>query len=67
MPSADTLCYPDGVAVDTNGNVYVSDSGNGRLLEYDNPLAMTPGTPGVPGSAGDVTAVGRSMPVAALL
>ncbi|MGC2492539.1 NHL repeat-containing protein [Candidatus Binatus sp.] len=56
MPSADSLCYPDGVAVDTNGNVYVSDSGNGRLLEYDNPLAMTPGTPGVPGSAGDVTA-----------
>ena len=56
MPSADTLCYPDGVAVDADGNVYVSDSGNGRLLEYDNPLSMTPGTPGVPGSAGDVTA-----------
>ena len=56
MPSADTLCYPDGVAVDADGNVYVSDSGNGRLLEYDNPLLPTPGTPGVPGSAGDVTA-----------
>ena len=56
MPSADTLCYPDGVAVDADGNVYVSDSGNGRLLEYDNPLSLTPGTPGVPGSAGDVTA-----------
>ena len=55
-PSADSLCYPDGVAVDADGNVYVSDSGNGRLLEYDNPLSMTPGTPGVPGSAGDVTA-----------
>ena len=54
--SADTLCYPDGVVVDANGNVYVSDAGNNRLLEYDNPLAMTPGTPGVPGSAGDVTA-----------
>ena len=55
-PSADTLCYPDGVAVDADGNVYVSDSGNGRLLEYDNPLSLTVGTPGVPGSAGDVTA-----------
>ena len=54
--SADTLCYPDGVAVDGDGNVYVSDSANGRLLEYDNPLSLTPGTPGVPGSAGDVTA-----------
>lgn len=56
QPSADTLCSPDGVAVDADGNVYVSDSGNGRILEYDNPLSMTPGTPGVPGSAGDVTA-----------
>ena len=54
-PSADTLCNPDGVAVDGDGNVYVSDSSNGRLLEYDNPLASPPGTPGVPGSAGDVT------------
>ena len=55
-PTADTLCYPDGVAVDADGNVYVSDSSNGRLLEYDNPLSLTVGTPGVPGSAGDVTA-----------
>lgn len=54
--SADTLCDPNGVALDSDGNLYVSDSGNGRLLEYDNPLALTPGTPGVPGSAGDVTA-----------
>jgi sugar lactone lactonase YvrE len=54
--SADTLCYPDGVAVDADGNVYVSDSGSGRILEYDNPLSLTPSTPGVPGSAGDVTA-----------
>jgi sugar lactone lactonase YvrE len=56
IPSADTLCDPDGVTLDGNGNLYVSDSTNGRILEYDNPLAPTPGTPGVPGSAGDVTA-----------
>lgn len=56
VPSADTLCYPDGVTVDSDGYVYVSDSGNGRLLEYNNQLARTPGTAGVPGSAGDVTA-----------
>ena len=29
---------------------------NSRVLEYDNPLALTPGTPGQAGSAGDVTA-----------
>ena len=55
-PSADSLCFPQGVAVDADGNVYVSDSGDGRILEYNNPLSMTSGTPGVPGSAGDVTA-----------
>lgn len=56
IPSADTLCYPDGLAVDRNVNVYVSDSVNGRVLEYDNPLSLIPGTPGVSGSPGDVTA-----------
>jgi hypothetical protein len=55
-PSADTICNPAGVAIDANGNLYVSDAGNGRLLEYDNPLALTSGTPSVPGSAADVTA-----------
>ncbi len=55
-PSADSLCFPEGVAVASDNNVYVSDSANGRLLEYNNPLSMTPGTPGIPGSAGDVTA-----------
>jgi sugar lactone lactonase YvrE len=56
FPTSDTLCLPKGVAVDTAGNVYVADTDNNRLLEYDNPLAAGGGTPGTPGAAGDVTA-----------
>ena len=37
--TASTLCSPRGVAVDRNGNLYVSDSSNNRVLEYDAPLA----------------------------
>jgi hypothetical protein len=29
------LSYPHGVAVDLNGNIYISDSGNNRVLKYD--------------------------------
>jgi hypothetical protein len=36
--SATSLCSPSGVAVDSVGNVYVADSANNRVLEYDNPL-----------------------------
>jgi tripartite motif-containing protein 71 len=31
----DKLSFPNGVAVDGTGNVYVSDSNNGRVLMYD--------------------------------
>ena len=45
-PSAASLCTPAGVAVDGLGNLYVADSGNNRVLEYNSPLAAN----GVPGS-----------------
>lgn len=32
---ADEFSFPNGVAVDANGNVYVSDSNNGRLVVFD--------------------------------
>ena len=32
------LCSPIGVAVDASGNLYVADSGNNRVLEYNTPL-----------------------------
>ncbi len=31
----DSMCDPEGVAVDSIGNVYVSDSNNNRVLEFD--------------------------------
>ncbi len=55
-PSADTLCYPVGLAVDAHDNLYVADSEDTRILEYNQPLAAGGGTPGTPGSAGDTTA-----------
>jgi sugar lactone lactonase YvrE len=32
-----SMCGPSGVAVDSMCNVYVSDSGNNRVLEFENP------------------------------
>jgi sugar lactone lactonase YvrE len=51
LPTANSLCLPGGVAVDTGGNLYISDSDDNRILEYNTPLVQT----GVPGS-GDTTA-----------
>ncbi len=36
--SATSLCFPNGVAVDGAGNLYVADQVNSRVLEYDTPL-----------------------------
>ena len=42
-PNQNTLCNPQGVAVDHSGDVFVSDTGNNRVLVYGNPFAMLPG------------------------
>ena len=34
----DTLQVPAGMTVDTSSNLYIVDSGNNRVLEYDNPF-----------------------------
>ena len=60
----DTLQIPLGMTVDSSSNLYIVDSGNNRVLEYDNPFqGFVPGTgprltpPGTPsGSAGDTVA-----------
>jgi uncharacterized repeat protein (TIGR01451 family) len=38
-PSAASLCYSRGVAVDAAGNLYVADGDNSRVLEYDSSQA----------------------------
>jgi sugar lactone lactonase YvrE len=50
--SATTLCLPEGVGLDPSANLYVADSNNNRVLEYNSPLAIVNGVPG----SGDVTA-----------
>ncbi len=38
-PSASTLCTPVGVAVDSAGNLFVSDQGNHRVLRFISPMS----------------------------
>ncbi|MGH7923190.1 MAG: NHL repeat-containing protein, partial [Candidatus Binatus sp.] len=54
-PSADGICNLSGLALDSAGDLFVTDISNSRLLEYLNPLS-TGGSPGTPGNPGDVTA-----------
>ena len=49
--SADSLCVPEGLAVDSHDNLYIADQQNNRVLEFNTPLTVT----AVPGS-GDNTA-----------
>jgi sugar lactone lactonase YvrE len=44
-PSANTLCTPEGVAVDAADNLYLSDHLNNRLLEFDSPVTVGSTTP----------------------
>ena len=39
--AATGLCHPQGVAIqpDSNGNLYVADAGNNRVLEFNQPLS----------------------------
>ncbi len=49
---ADSLCGPARMGVDQQGNLYVADSGNNRVLVYNTPFNASSGEPG----AGDATA-----------
>jgi sugar lactone lactonase YvrE len=56
-PAAATLCSPQGVALDTVSDLFVVDSGNDRILKYDQPLSVlaTP-TPSATSTAATPTA-----------
>ncbi len=38
-PDKDRLCLPTGLLVDGGGNLFVADSGNGRVLRFPSPFA----------------------------
>jgi uncharacterized protein (TIGR03437 family) len=40
-PSATSLNSPSGMTLDANGNLWVADSGNGRVLRFPAPFAQT--------------------------
>ena len=46
QPNASGLSTPTGIAVDSQGNLWVADTGNSRVLRFPQPFAnYTPGTP----------------------
>ena len=55
--AADSLCNPDGVAIDGSGNLYVTDANNNRVLEFNTPLTNTTASQ-VFGQGGSFTSVG---------
>ncbi len=54
-PSAQAMCIPGGVALDSAGNLFVADSGNNRVLEIATPLAGTQSATRVFGQGGEFT------------
>lgn len=40
--TADNFSNPNGVAVDSSGHLFIADSSNNRVLEYDTPLVASP-------------------------
>jgi len=43
VPNATSLWFPQGLALDANGSLYVADEGNGRVLRFPVPFAQTNG------------------------
>jgi len=52
------LSYPKGIAVDSAGNVYVADTGTGRVRRVSNGVITTVAGNGTLGFSGDAVPVG---------
>ncbi len=65
-PAASAAVYPQGVAVDTSGNVYISDYGNQRIRKVDGSGKITTiagnGAVGASGDGGPATAAMLNWP-----
>ena len=61
--SATSLNYPAGVGVDSNGNLYVADTLNSRVLEYDSPFTTDTTADRVFGQNGGFTTGGCNLGV----
>lgn len=63
-PTADSLCFTGFAAglMFNSGNLFVSDSGNNRVLEFLSPAqgGTSPGTPGTPGDSTADTVFGEN-------
>jgi sugar lactone lactonase YvrE len=53
--TANSLCFPSGIAVDGSGNVYVADGFSERVLEYNTPLITGTNADNVFGTCGSFT------------
>ena len=55
QPAQNNLNIPTGLVVDSLGNLYVADSGNGRVLRFPSPFAnFQPGSPAPPMESADL-------------
>lgn len=59
--NAASLCNPNGVAVDSSGQVYVADSSNNRVLVYSRPNSNGAFAKAVFGQGGDFTSNGCNL------
>ena len=58
VTGANSLCQPNGIGVDTSGDVFIADQGNSRVLEYEVPLSANPTASIVFGQVGEFNLTG---------